>query len=346
MALDDVIAAEMAKTAKESQNSGANKGEMSVNLKALLMVGPDKTGTAAGDSGQPRKKPVISYDFNALMEIGKNQASRKRPEHLDSEYDFINKNDTHPRWDPERWHAGTKAQHMKNRKDSLQKDQNGKDFGKELGKGGTDGSWRKKDKRGTAMDDEIESRHDDGESQFRLGPKRSSYKEGCKPGVPQERDNSGFKKDGWRENRKNDRGWRRNEGDDDKFRDFRGKDDDGRRSRFNRHEYDRDGRNSRHDRNRGGFYDRNQHEEAEPEWMTGGAETQFDFMELGGFDDDNRGQKSGDPQRPPNPESPVLEAFDPSTFGMPSETGGGLEDGLETGLGKGLNEVRVLFINY
>ena len=314
-----------------------SKGEMSVNLKALLMLGKE---SSAG------KRTVIAYDYNALLEIGKNSASRQRPTYLEPEYDFISKNDPHPRWDPERWHAGTKAQHMKSRKDSMIKE-NGTGSQKPEMKG-TDGSWRKKDKRSSLVMDEAENDAKADEGEFRLGPQRRSYKEGCKP--QNTRDSEPFKKDsqtressqgggGWREQRKqrDDRdGWRSRGGDDgdDKFRDFRnddgggggGRRDDSRRSRF----YDGN-RSDRHDRyNRHDRYHRRDVVEDEPEWMNGGPTSQFDFMELGGFDDDHR-DKRNEQNRQRNSDSPVLEAFDPSTFGVAADNDAGKgksDDGL------------------
>ena len=322
-------------------------------LKGLLQVG---NAESAGKGNAESSKPTptrISYDPNALMEIGKNSASWKRPDFLDPDYDFVSKHDPHPRWDPERWHSSTKAAHMRNRKENHAAKENGtgKPDGMGAGKGtsGAEQNWRKKDKRASlVMDDEVEQKADEGE--FRLGPQRRSYKEGCKPQNTKNdsgagnagRETSGNAGGGgtWREQRKNQRdNWRRGgPGDeDDKFREFR-KDDSGdqrdgrgRGNRFQR-EYD-SGRNSRHDKySRHGGYGRNDNEDAEPEWMNDGPASHLDFMELGGFEDDHRGKQNHAQNRP---DSPELVAFDPAAFGGSEEADGGLGDALEGGVGGG-----------
>ena len=366
----------------ESKGAMNLMGSMGMNLKSLLMVAPDAPINVKNASS------VTSYDYNALMEIGKNAASRQRPMYLEPEYDFISKNDPHPRWDPERWHAGTKAQHMKSRKDSMVKENGAPATAGPKGtldaliKGGQDGNWRKKDKRSSLVIDEGEANEPkpDTEGEFRLGPQRRSYKEGCKPqntrDEPLKRDSqpsSGRTETGtgWREQRKqrdNDRGWRRGGDDEDKFRDFRNDDsrnnDDGRRSgnrgftndRFDSGSRTNHGNNNRY--NDRGRYGRHHHEEDEPEWMNEGPASHLDFMELGGFDDDHRGdgsvmdrrkekaerqqqQQQQEQNRPRNSDSPELVAFDVSAFGgsdEPTKDSDGLLGGtLESGGGDGLD---------
>ena len=63
------------------------------DLRAMLMVGNNNSNggggkTRGGNRGRAKKaQSRISYDKDALMAIGKNAASQKRPEFLDPEYD-------------------------------------------------------------------------------------------------------------------------------------------------------------------------------------------------------------------------------------------------------------------
>lgn len=83
------------------------------------------------------------------------------------------------RWDPERWHAGTKAQHLKARREAAAKEMSAKANNASSNSSviGEANSWRKSksDKRsGLAMDEEVENGKNDetfGVS-TRLGPQR------------------------------------------------------------------------------------------------------------------------------------------------------------------------------
>jgi hypothetical protein len=334
------------------------KSDMGNMLKGLLMVGGKTPANGPEVNLLEVKAKKTTYDKNSLLEIGKNAASRKRPDYLDLEYDFVSKNDPVPRWDPERWHAGTKQQHMKNRKDSLAKETSLK-AGKLEEKPVLDGpSWRKnKDKRASlVMDDEAGVGGDEkGDEEFRLGPHRRSYKEGCKPqntrgeSAKNNPNEPLGQSGGWREQRKNtgnrdgNSGWRGRD-DEDKFRDFRKDGGEDRNTGFrnnnqNGFQNNRNmgGHNRQNDRYGGSRNDRYNREmdEAAPEWMDGGPTSALDFMELGGFDDDHRGKPASVPSRPAKSDSPELVAFDPSTFGGSEvkadftlgDTLGGLVDG-------------------
>lgn len=317
-----------------------DKGEMTNQIKAMIF---GKIGGDAKDDSKPKKPRAIAYDRHSLVEIGKNTASQTRPEFLESEYDNISRLDGTARWDPERWHAGTKAQHLKARKDAAAKERS---VIAPL-PAGQDSSWRKakSEKRGLAMDEEAENGKNDetfGAAPTRLGPMRRSYKEGCKPQNTREEP---IKEqpplpNSWRDSRKSD-GWRRNErGDDDKFSDFR-KDD-----RENNYR-DRSAQNNYRDRNnyRGGGggnrygrgrYGRDSPDEAEPEWMNADDGNDITFLPLEGLPGDNRGKEDamGGGQGPQGGrDSPELVAFDENAFMGTTDDGpgggalGGLEDG-------------------
>ena len=99
------------------------------DLRAMLMVGNNNSNsgggggkTRGGNRGRAKKaQSRISYDKDALMSIGKNAASQKRPEFLDPEYDSkpsqqalsMGASPT-PRWDPEKWHSNTKPKRASN----------------------------------------------------------------------------------------------------------------------------------------------------------------------------------------------------------------------------------------
>ena len=135
---------------------------------------------------------------------------------------------------------------------------------------------------------------------------------------------------------------RREQQDDDKFRDFRTDPKPG-YQRYNANDKF-GGSNNNRGYNRGNNrYNDNHSEEEEPEWMTEGADTMYDVLNL----DDCRlpehakmreaHESSISPPDRGGSASPELVAFDMGNFGK--ATGGGLEDelgGLEGGLEDGL----------
>ena len=122
---------------------------------------------------------------------------------------------------------------------------------------------------------------------------------------------------------------RREQQDDDKFRDFRTDPKPG-YQRYNAN--DKFGGNNNRGYNRGNNrYHDNHSEEEEPEWMTEGADTMYDVLNL----DDCRLPEHAKAHESISPDrggsaSPELVAFDMGNFGK--STGGGLEDELGGGL--------------
>ena len=108
------------------------------------------------------------FEFNPFC-------SHTRPNFLDVEYDNFSRVDGSKRWDPERWHAGTKAQHLKARREAAAKE-NAAQRSINAPVVGETNSWRKtkNDKRsGLAMDEEAENgKNDETFGATRLGPQR------------------------------------------------------------------------------------------------------------------------------------------------------------------------------
>ena len=123
---------------------------------------------------------------------------------------------------------------------------------------------------------------------------------------------------------------RREQQDDDKFRDFRTDPKPG-YQRYNAN--DKFGGNNNRGYNRGNNrYHDNHSEEEEPEWMTEGADTMYDVLNL----DDCRLPEHAKAHESISPDrggsaSPELVAFDMGNFGK-ATGGGGLEDELGGGL--------------
>lgn len=358
---------------KLNENGGGAGGakQASSDLRALLMVGGAtkggslaRGGPPSGGGGRPhshrhQKRPLLAYDREILLAIEKNSASRTRPEFLDPEYDTSH---TPPRWDPDRWHAGTKPKSRSNKNEGPGQKTVGDQSGGGLGglTGRKDDNWRKaKEKRptGSVPDDEFD-RND--QEEVRLGPMRRSYKEGCKPGnTPQEeppslrpkrgtgngpdsdrRRNGGMETSGekWRPSS------RREQQDDDKFRDFRSDPKPG-YQRYNASDKFGGSSNNNRGYNRGnhhGRYHDNDYEEEEPEWMTEGADTMYDVLNLDDcrLPEHAKALESSTPSSAPDNRgggrsaSPELVAFDMGNFG---KSGGGL-GGLEDELGGGLED--------
>ena len=170
----------------ENGQSGNKQGSATADLRALLQLGgrPGAGQTTqpgrSGPLGRPgRTKPrILAYDKDTLLAISKNLASRTRPDFLDPEYDTSH---NPPRWDPDRWHSGTKPKARGPKPEATGIPQPPTGAATPLLKNKNDENWRKlKDVKRTSLN-ELEpefDKNENSEGPIVLGPQRRSYKEG------------------------------------------------------------------------------------------------------------------------------------------------------------------------